>query len=396
MTEMIAPSAIRGQLIAEDLVSFGGRGGDTQFLAPPPMKIVSRLPLRNPGDMRSLYTLKIDEIIDYLVELGKVLDLSKNELMQEALEHSYAVTDLTPPILRWQYSLINHFLSRNMVRDYIEVPIGIRYVEGWQKTTLSDGRVVSIRAMGARALHIVSGNSPITSIIPVARNARTRSDAIIKSPSNDPFTALAVARSMIKMAPDHPVTKHLSVAYWKGGTEDFEQQLYQPKNLEKIIAWGGFASVKHVSRYIQPGLELISLDPKRSATIIGKEAFDDDDTMREVARRDATDIGVANQEGCANARVIYVLSGTDADGLANANRLGELIYRELTALPAIVSTPPRYPNRELLDHLESSRMNDDFYRVIGGEQREGAIVVSQLDEPVDYSPMLSGRVANIV
>ena len=41
-------------------------------------------------------------------------------------------------------------------------------------------------------------------------------------------------------------------------------------------------------------------------------------------------------------------------------------------------------------------MNDDFYRVIGGEQHEGAIVVSQLDEPVDYSPMLSGRVANIV
>ena len=28
--------------------------------------------------------------------------------------------------------------------------------------------------------------------------------------------------------------------------------------------------------------------------------------------------------------------------------------------------------------------------------REGAIVVSQLDEPVDYSPMLSGRVANLV
>jgi hypothetical protein len=68
----------------------------------------------------------------------------------------------------------------------------------------------------------------------------------------------------------------------------------------------------------------------------------------------------------------------------------------LVSLPPVVSTPPRYPNRELLDHLEASRMADDFYRVIGGEQREGAIVVSQFDEPVDYSPMLSGRVANVV
>jgi hypothetical protein len=41
-------------------------------------------------------------------------------------------------------------------------------------------------------------------------------------------------------------------------------------------------------------------------------------------------------------------------------------------------------------------MAEDFYRVIGGQQKEGAIVVSQFDQPVDYSTMLSGRVANIV
>ena len=35
-------------------------------------------------------------------------------------------------------------------------------------------------------------------------------------------------------------------------------------------------------------------------------------------------------------------------------------------------------------------MNDDFYRVIGGEQHEGAIVVFQPHQPVDYRPMLSG------
>jgi hypothetical protein len=219
---------------------------------------------------------------------------------------------------------------------------------------------------------------------------------IIKAPSNDPLTAVAIARTLADVAPNHPITKHLAVGYWKGGDLAVEETLYQPKHIEKIVAWGGLASVKHVTRYIQPGLELIALDPKRSATIIGHQAFDDEATTREVARRAATDIGVANQEGCANARVIYVLSGTDADGIAKANRLGELIYQELMALPAVVSTPPRYPNRELLDHVEASRMTEDFYRVIGGEHREGAIVVSQFDEAVDYSPMLSGRVANIV
>ena len=115
MSKIVAPSVIRGQLIRENLVSFGGRGGEAEFLAPDPMKIVDRLPLRDPGEMRALYTLKIDEIIDYLVELGQALDVSKNEFMQESLEQSYATTDLTPPILRWQYSLIKHFLSREML-----------------------------------------------------------------------------------------------------------------------------------------------------------------------------------------------------------------------------------------------------------------------------------------
>ncbi len=396
MKDIITPSAIRGQLITDDLVGFGGRGGELRFLAPDPMTLLPRLALRDPGRMRDLYALKIEEIIEYLVELGKTLDVSRNELMQEALERSYAVTDLTPPILKWQYSLIGHFLSREMVRDYIDVPIGIRFVEGWQQTTLSDGRVVSIRAMGARALHIVAGNSPITSIISVARNALTRSDAIIKSPSNDPFTALAVARSMIEMAPDHPLTKHLSVAYWKGGTEAFEQKLYQPRNLEKIIAWGGLASMKHVSRYVQPGLELISLDPKRSATIIGRDAFRDDATMRDAALRAATDIGASNQTGCSSARVILVESGTDEDGVASLRRLGEMIYEAMLRLPGNLSTKPKRFDPQLRADIQALRSTADFYEVIGGRDDEGAIIVSKLDEAVDFYPRLSGRVANLI
>jgi hypothetical protein len=141
---------------------------------------------------------------------------------------------------------------------------------------------------------------------------------------------------------------------------------------------------------------MIALDPKRSATIIGPEAFESEATLREVALRTACDIGVANQEGCACARVVYVLCGTDAEGVARANRLGELVYEALVALPEHISTAPLRFDPELRDHLEGSRMVEDFYRVIGGERGEGAIVVSQFDEAVDYAAMLSGRVANLV
>jgi acyl-CoA reductase-like NAD-dependent aldehyde dehydrogenase len=286
--------------------------------------------------------------------------------------------------------------TRDSMRELAETQVGVDYLEGWVPRRLLDGREIRVRAFGARTLHIPAGNGGLVAGVTVLRNALTRSDAIIKAPSNDPLTAMAIARTLADIAPDHPITKHLAVGYWKGGDEQVEEQLYKPEHVEKIVAWGGLASVKHVTRYIQPGLELIALDPKRSATIIGPEAFASEETLREVAMRAACDVGAGNQEGCVNARIIYVLSGTDQQGLDNANRLGELIYQAMVQLPEFISTKPKVVNPTLLEHIEGSRLTDDWYRVFGGEDAEGAIVVSQIDEPVAYSTMLSGRVANVV
>jgi Acyl-CoA reductase (LuxC) len=390
------PLFLRGQLVTDDLVSFGTRNGAAQFQAPDMAKYVDQLPLKDPGEMADLYAIGFDEILDVLEALGEALDFETNTHLQEAYEASLLANVLPAEMMRNSYRVLRPLFARDHVVEVADTQVGLDYLNGWVSHTMADGRELRVRAFGARALHIPAGNGGLVSAVTILRSVITRSDAIIKAPANDPLTAIAIARTLADVAPDHPITKHLVVGYWKGGDLAVEEKLYQPQHVEKIVAWGGLASVKHVTRYIQPGLELIALDPKRSATIIGSEAFADEATMRDVAGRAAVDIGVANQEGCANARVIYVLSGTDDAGLANANKLGEMIYQELVALPSFISTAPRYPNRDLFDHLESSRMTDDFYRVFGGEQREGAIVVSQFDEPVAYSPMLSGRVANIV
>jgi hypothetical protein len=340
--------------------------------------------------------VSFDEILDVLEALGEALDFDTNPHLQEAYEASLVANVLPPEMMRNSYQVLRPLFSRDHVLEVADTQVGLDFLNGWVPQKLSDGRELRVRAFGSRVLHIPAGNGGLVSAVTILRSVIARCDTIIKAPSNDPLTALAIARTLADVAPGHPITKHLVVGYWKGGDVAVEEVLYQPQHIEKIVAWGGLASVKHVTRYIQPGLELIALDPKRSATIIGAEAFTDEATMREVARRAAIDIGVANQEGCANARVIYALSGTDEAGLAKANKLGEMIYSELVELPPVISTPPLYPNRDLFERLESSRMTDDFYRVFGGEQREGAIVVSQFDEPVDYAPMLSGRVANIV
>jgi hypothetical protein len=389
------PLFVRGELITDDLVSFGGRSGFT-FSGPDVARHLGRLPLGSPALLRDIHEVPLDEIIDLLVELGRRLDIDTNPYLEEAYQAGLSAAPYPASLLRNSYVGLPHIFERTRLEAMVEEGVGRRYLDGWVTTTLDDGRQHAVRAFGARTLHIPAGNGGVVSAATIIRNALCRSDAIIKAPSNDPMTAIAIARTLADIAPDHPVTKHLAVGYWKGGDEAIEQELYQPRHIEKIVAWGGFAAMRHVTRYIQPGLELISLDPKRSATIIGPEAFASEETMHEVAQRAACDIGTANQEGCACARVLYVLSGTDDEDLARLNRLGELIYGYLLGLPEHLSTKLRSYDRELRAHLDGTRMDDTFFRVIGGEDNEGAVIVSQLSEAIDYAPMLSGKTANLV
>ncbi|GAB6406838.1 acyl-CoA reductase [Pseudomonas sp. MHK4] len=396
MSKPIAPMIIRGKVITDNLIDVGGRGGDLIFQTPDAHKYIDQLPLGNPAKLADLYTLTFKDILDYCEALGERLEFHQNPYLQEACELSYLTAPVTPSMVKGSYMGLRHMLTRESVTEQVENSVGVKYLEGWVKQRLIDGTELDVRCFGARTLHIVAGNATGLSLLTILRNMVLRSDAIIKAPSNDPFTALAIARTMVEMAPDHPLTKHLSVAYWKGGDQAFEERLYQPQNLEKIVAWGGFNSMKHVTRYIQPGLELISLDPKRSASIIGKGAFDSEGTMREAALRLASDIGALNQKACVCARVVYVQSGTDEAGLANLNTFGRYVYDAMQTLPNTLSTVPKRYDQGLKAEVDALRLDDEWYQVIGGQDGEGAVICSQIPESVSFAARLDDRTANLV
>ena len=396
MSHPVVPMILRGEIIEDHLIEIPGRGGNITFLTPDAHQYIDRIPMGHPRKMADMYTLAFEEIVDFLVELGEKLDINTNPYMQEAKELTYAASPLTPVIVDRFYEHAGALFDRQFLYDMAENDIGIAKLEGWVEEQVSNGPKTRVRCFGSRALHIAAGNGPGGTSIALVRNALTRSDGIVKSPSNDPFTGPAVLRTMCDIDPNHPVTKHMSIAYWRGGDEDLERQIYQPHNIEKIVAWGGYASVKHVTQYIQPGLELISLDPKRSASIIGEEAFVDDATARETALRLASDFGGNNQVGCTNSRVAYVLTGTDDDGLAKANAFGQAAYDALATLPEQYSTKPKDYPAELRMKIEALRLEDDFYNVIGGKDNEGAVIVSQFSDAVDFMAELEGRTINIV
>lgn len=392
------PLIIRGEVIEDYALEFAGRNGDATFVTPDVGKYAGMLAIRETSRLADLYALSFRDIADYLERLGERLRFDRNAHMRAAFELTRQTGGLSDGMLMERMRAFPRMFGRDAVYSAAERSCGLEFLEGWVvQTGVTAPDVVSrVRAFGARAIHIIAGNTPDVSALTIIRNAITRSDCIIKTPSNDPLTAVAMARTMIEMDPDHPITRHCSVAYWKGGDEEVESSLYRPGCIEKIVAWGGHASIRHITRYLEPGIDLITLDPKLSSTIIGQEAFEDDQQLQSVARRLALDIGAFNQEGCVNARVIYVQSGTDEAGLARCAKLSQLTFEAMQRLPQTISTPHKDFNPDLKEEIEAARLLDDEYQVWGGKGDEGAIILSLGGDPVDFSRDLACRVGNLV
>lgn len=397
MTTIDVPLIIRGQIIDSDMKSFNARAGAVDFRAPDLFAHMAKIPVQAHA-LRDLYSLTLDEIIDFMAMVGARLDLDTNEHLAAAFEMSSHTSGIARPILEALYRNTPKVFTREVICNFIERQIGRDYLEGWVRKPLAPGQVLNVRAFGARSVHVIAGNSPGVAFLTILRSAVTRSDTIIKLPSNDPLTATAILRTMVEIDATHPVTRHLSAAYWKGGDERIESSLYQPRNIEKIVAWGGFASITHITKYLQPGIDLITLDPKHSASIIGSQALASDAAIEEVAHLAAVDIGSFNQELCANARVIYVVcDDQDPEQMEKLNRLGERILAAIQALPPTISTPAKEPNPELQAEIEGIATQEDFYRLYRtADDSVGAVIVSQFDEAVEFSDILYNRTANVV
>ncbi len=276
----------------------------------------------------------------------------------------------------------------------VDKTIGLDYIDRWVS---SGGQfdTVSIRAIGTRQLHITAGNVPVVAAMTIARAGLTKSDILIKSPSNDPLTANAIARTLIDLAPDHPVTKHIAVAYWKGGDEYMDSQIIRTSRIDKITAWGGMSSVKHIQKFLTPGIDLTALNPKYSMSMVGREVFDSNAAMDECAVGLATLAGFYNQTACANTRIVYVESGIDDESIAEIVELGRKMVAAYDTIPPLLSVPFLEKNRELEAEMEAIVDQEDFYHV-EGDTLKGGFIVSKFNDRIEFFDKLTNRVVNFV
>jgi hypothetical protein len=389
------PIISRGRIIepGDDAVECRGRG-NVSFRTPDPHKHVKDLVLGNPMLLGDLRDTPVREIVDFLSEAGKRLRLDENPYLQESFSLALRAGGLAEPILRGVYDALPSMFESRALAELAHRTIGDNYLDGWVASPPPNAHV-RVRAIGTRQLHITAGNVPVVAALTIIRAALTKSDCLIKSPSNDPLTANAIARTLIDIDANHPVTRHVAVAYWKGGDEFMDSQIIRTSRIDKITAWGGMSSVKHIQKYLTPGIDLTALNPKYSMSVIGKEAFESEAAMAEAALGVAVISGFYNQTACANTRIVYVESESDEESLERVVSFGRKIVAAYKTLPPVISTPSSASNEGLKAELEAVMLEEDFYYV-EGDTIGGGVVISRFPDRVDFFDQLNNRVVNIV
>ncbi len=329
------------------------------------------------------------EIMDVLVETGKWLAADPQGLLAEALEFSSRMSPLPRSLLERSYANLGRLFNRASMEFQVREELGgPQVLDGWREVSdAPSGRTHRIRAFPPRLIHIVAGNAPGVSALTVIRGALTKGVHLLKIPSNDLFTATAILRAMAVVAPDHPVTRSFSAAYWRGGDQRVESMLFRPQFFDKLVAWGGESALRSAKQYGGPGFELVAFDPKTSISLIGREAFASDDVLADVADRAAADVTLMNQQACASSRFQFVEGSA-----AQVDRYCALLQSRLGIERQNASACGNALTSELREEIEGLRGMEPYYRVWGGYEGRGVVIRSE--EPVDFHP--DGRVVNVV
>jgi hypothetical protein len=379
-----APFFLRGELIEGADVTHRSRDLGIAFTTPH-ILYDKAVPPRT--ELPPLLNVPLSEIIDFLVMTGERIRDPKNEFMAECIDRMCSTHILPREVVANQAMYAAAYLDKRKLMAEVEQNFpDPAALDGWVPKQDFTGRRSFVRAFAPRLIHVLPGNSPGVAVKSVAQGAMVKAVNLFKMSSADPFTMVAILRIMAEIDPAHPIVKSMSAVYWRGGDDAAERIFYRPQYFDKIVAWGGGDTINNVIKYLGPGFQLVSFDPKTSISMIGREALADDAMIDAVADLAATDVMTLNQEACVASRYQFV-EGPQEQVDKFCARLHHHIGRR-----AAESGDIRPLDMDMKEQVEALMMMDDEYGVWGKTDGKGLVIRS--DEPVDFHPI--NKTANVV
>jgi hypothetical protein len=379
-----APFFLRGALVEGADATHRSRDLGVSFTTP---RIDLDRVVHPRTEVPPLLNVPLAEIIDFLVETGRRIAAPSNPFVQDCIDRMSSTHILPRSVLEGQIKGAAAYLDKRLLNTVVEQNFpDPRALDEWVPHQDYTGRRSFVRAFAPRLIHVLPGNSPGVAVKSIAQGAMVKAINLFKMSSSDPFTTVAILRTMADIDANHPIVKSMSAVYWRGGDDAVERVLYRPQYFDKIVAWGGGDAINNVIKYLGPGFQLVSFDPKTSISMVGREAFSSDEQLERAADLASADVMILNQEACVASRFIYV----EGDQ-AQADRFSQRLQARIAAR-ASASGDARPLDMELREQIEALMLMDDEFGVFGKPDGRGIVIRS--DEPVNFHPI--NKTANVV
>ena len=273
----------------------------------------------------SLHELSSDEIISFLQKVREKWKKG-NKLRDMAQEYVQESTGYSKEMVDFALQQIEDFLSEDYLNLLLESELGNKkLVDNW---LVRGEAYVHCQPKGA-VLHILAGNAPVISVVSLLRGLLTKNISFLKMASEDLVTLSHFVQTFREVDPEHPITKSVSVVYWKHSNTDLLGRFIEISDI--LCVWGGGDAVQTIKDH-SAGKEVLEFGPRRGIQLIGKEVFSDKESLKEAAKKAAHDLVIFDQEACFSPQICFI-EGSKEDAKKFSEKLENALLDEGSKLP---------------------------------------------------------------
>ncbi len=350
--------------------------------------------------VNELMSLTFDDILEYLDSVRRVFIECRGQLRSSIEECFHGAVDVLSEC-DFLLQLLPDLLDRQGIEEAVDRELsydsrrGRDFLNGWVKLLANchagmtshfatqafpnhatTKLTASIQACPTRQLHITAGNSPYVPFISWLRGTTTRGALVVKSSTQSPLLTAVLIFAIQQIDPRHPLRRHSSLVFWKGGDTTVENALFSPGAFDRIVVWGSEQAVRSVQQRSVHSKTIV-FRPRFSISLIGREAFPDQ--IAQAAEKASIDSLISNQKACFSSLVHYVVGNEK-----NAVCYCETLCKKLGDWDRIW---PQDLDRAILGQLRmlkrTALIHGRWFENGGSQSTSSAVVLT--DKPFDIS-----------
>ncbi|MFI9430894.1 MULTISPECIES: acyl-CoA reductase [Streptosporangium] len=315
--------------------------GETQVLVLPAPD-ASSLPEPDPaGALLELARTPLAEVLTFVDAIGAALRSGSPEAAEAGA--LLAATSLVADRAHRAFlAQLPSLFDGAAVGRMIERDLGTASLDTWRKideTTVSGVTArfadhicevpPALRAFPTRQLHLTAGNAPVVPVVSLLWAWATRGACVVKPAAEAAALVVALGAALRDTDPAHPLARHTTLAYWRGGDQRMEATLLADGAFDRRVVWGGAETVRSVTAR-GGATDTLVMGPRFSLSMIGAELLRADPEA--AARRAAVDSLIANQAACTSS-LLHVVECDTATADDYARTLARVLAEWDRALP---------------------------------------------------------------